>query len=412
MNVFPLDVIKKTILESQRLSGLEKHHTESPTETILRVMERIRALQIDTLQMVRRSHYVALWSRIDNYSTEILDELCYGKNKKFIEYWYHAACIIPISEFTYRKPHMKIHEQMKSKRWNEWGSLESNRALAENVFNIIQNEGPQKTSNFNNSDKKRGPWWDWKPQKRALEYLYDSGKVVISDRVNFQKVYDETEKHIPKNVISKPVSMEESILHDLEKSLIATGICSHQQVADYTHMKRNTARPHVIKLIDQGLAVEIRGINSSGHQQEFLIHKSNLELLQKISEGEHLAQRTTLLSPFDSLFWARGRDVSLFGFNQVLECYKPKHMRKWGYFSLPILHNGNLVGRLDPKLDRVSKTMFIRSIHLEKKVNPTERLIKDTANALKRFLEFHEVKNIAFDKIGNQPFNKKLEGEF
>ena len=116
MNVFPLDVIKKTILESQRLSGLEKHHTESPTETILQVMERIRALQIDTLQMVRRSHYVALWSRIDNYSTEILDELCYGKNKKFIEYWYHAACIIPISEFTYRKPHMKIHEQMKSRR--------------------------------------------------------------------------------------------------------------------------------------------------------------------------------------------------------------------------------------------------------------------------------------------------------
>ena len=87
-------------------------------------------------------------------------------------------------------------------------------------------------------------------------------------------------------------------------------------------------------------------------------------------------------------------------------------MRKWGYFSLPILHNGNLVGRLDPKLDRVSKTMFIRSIHLEEKVNPTERLIKDTANALKRFLEFHEVKNIAFDKIGNQSFNKKLEGEF
>ena len=177
-------------------------------------------------------------------------------------------------------------------------------------------------------------------------------------------------------------------------------------------MKRNTAKPHLIKLVEQGLAVEITGINSSGHQQKFLIHKNNLELLHRISEGGHLAQRTTLLSPFDSLFWARGRDVAIFGFDQVLECYKPKNMRKWGYFSLPILHNGNLVGRLDPKLDRVSKTLFIRSLHLEEKVNPTERLVKDTANALKRFLEFHEVKNIAFDKIGNQNFNKKLEGEF
>ena len=84
MNVFPLDVIKRTILESQRLSGFEKHRTKSPTETILRVIDRIRALQIDTLQMVHRSHYLALWSRIDNYSTDLLDELCYGKNKKFL----------------------------------------------------------------------------------------------------------------------------------------------------------------------------------------------------------------------------------------------------------------------------------------------------------------------------------------
>jgi uncharacterized protein YcaQ len=150
-------------------------------------------------------------------------------------------------------------------------------------------------------------------------------------------------------------------------------------------------------------------MTASGQEEKFLIHKNNLELLQKVSEGGHAAQRTTLLSPFDSLFWAKGRDSTLFNFNQVLECYKPKKLRKWGYFCMPILDNGSLIGRLDPKLDRVSNTMYIKSLYLESGVRATERLVTNMSVALRDFLEFHGAKNIVFGKTGSQSFITQLE---
>ena len=288
-------------------------------------------------------------------------------------------------------------------------SMDGNLPLVEEIMSTLRNKGPQKTSNFSNAGQERGGWWDWKPHKRALEYLYDSGRTIIVDRINFQRVYGLTGNYLSEDILDKTCSMKDSIMHDLEMSLLATGVCRHQQVADYTHMKRGVANKYVKELVTSGVAKEISARNFKNEEVKLLIHKDKLNLLESYHDGQNMPTRTTFLTPFDSLFWAKGRDLELFNFRQILECYKPSSIRKWGYFCLPILHRGNLIGRFDPRLDRPSKTMHINALHLESEVDLDHILINDVSAAMRNFLIFHEAANISFKKIGHAEFIKQLE---
>tara|TARA_B100000586_G_scaffold269329_1_gene247909 strand:- start:21 stop:983 length:963 start_codon:yes stop_codon:yes gene_type:complete len=317
--------------------------------------------------------------------------------------------MIPIREFPYRLPTMLMHRKKDSRRWRSWHSDEKNLGVLREVRNRLNSQGPQKASNFDDHKEHRGSWWDWKPAKRALEYLYDSGQVVITNRLKFQRVYGITEDYIPEDLIKSTVTMDDAISHDLEMSLLATGICTPQQVADYTHMKRGVARPYVRNLMETGVAQKIRSVNVKGEIIDLLIHRDNIETLEQIAAGEFMPSRTTFLSPFDSLFWAKGRDKEFFDFAQVLECYKPAENRVWGYFCLPVLHNGKLVGRFDPKLDRTSGILRIHSFHLESGIKPSESLISDIAIAMRNFLKFHGASEISFGLLGNNELMKKLE---
>ncbi len=409
MPQYSAKIVRAMILRSQCLSDPTNGTNTPDGNSILRIIERVRAIQIDTLQRVRRSQYIALWSRLGDYQPELLDNLCYGDDRRLFEYWYHAACIIPIKEFPYRLPTMLMHRKKESKRWRSWHSDEKNVEVLQEVKDRLTSQGPQKASNFDDHREHRGSWWDWKPAKRALEYLYDSGQVVIKDRLKFQRVYGITENHIPRELIKSTITMDQALTHDLELSLLATGICTPQQVADYTHMKRGVARPYIRNLMERGVAHKVRAVNVKGETIDLLIHRDNIETLEQIAAGELSRSRTTFLTPFDSLFWAKGRDKEFFDFTQVLECYKPVESRVWGYFCLPVLNNGNLVGRFDPKLDRKSGILQIHSFHLESGVKPSERLVSDIAIAMRDFLKFHGASGISFGLLGNNELMKKLE---
>ena len=161
--------------------------------------------------------------------------------------------------------------------------------------------------------------------------------------------------------------------------------------------------------MERGLAHKVRAVNVKGETIDLLIHRNNIETLEQIAAGEFKPSRTTFLTPFDSLFWAKGRDKEFFDFAQVLECYKPVESRVWGYFCLPVLHNGQLVGRFDPKLDRKSGILQIHSFHLESGIKPSERLVNDIAIAMRNFLKFHDASKISFGLLGNNELMKKLE---
>ena len=309
-------------------------------------------MQIDTLNLVRRSHYLVLWSRLGSYDTVDFDRLIYSPEQRLLfEGWQRIASIIPIKDYRYQMPHQDRLKKDPSEGYTRWFDQEG-MPLMDMVYQRIRQEGALRAADFEYDGPKRGSWWDWKPAKTALEYLYAFGELMISKRVNFQRVYDLTERVLPEWVDVTPPSMLERDRYWLEQAALALGIARPMQVIGYSYYKKGGLKPILQGLVDEGVLVEVQAEQVDGTSQAMLVHRDKLGTLEQIAGGGIQAQRTTFLSPFDNLFWATGRDEQLWGFRQRLEAYLPAAKRTWGYFCLPILHRDRLVGRFDPKLER------------------------------------------------------------
>jgi uncharacterized protein YcaQ len=411
--IYPLPALRALALHTQ---GLSAPHGQTPAPApgaIYDVIERLGCLQIDTLQMVARSHYLVLWSRLGSYDPADLDRLIYRDGeRRLFEYWGHAASIIPLADYRYRLPHMRLFAENASRWWKRWLDEPGSDQVIEHVLARIRADGRLRAADFKHDGAQRGSWWDWKPAKRALEYLFRRGDLMIADRVNFQRVYDLRERVLPDWVDASAASKAESDRHHVEGALRALGVCRPLQAAEYAYLKRGTARPIVEGLIGEGVAVEVAGELAGGEVETLAVHRDNLPLLEQAADGALPARRTTFLSPFDSLFWARGRDEDLWGFRQVLEAYKPEKDRIWGYFCLPILHHDRLVGRFDPKLERKTGTLRLKALYLEPGVEPDEALIADVAGALGDFMAFHRAADLVIERSDPADFGERLLAVF
>jgi hypothetical protein len=276
------------------------------------------------------------------------------------------------------------------------------------VLERIRQEGALKGADFEYHGPKRGSWWDWKPAKTALEFRYAYGDLMITSRANFQRVYDLTERVLPAWVDTKEPTLDERNRHWIEQGVRASGVCQPAQAGDYCWMKRGNIKPYVEALIREGTFVQIEADLTTQKQATLIIHKDNLPLLEQCADRAILPERTTFLSPFDNLFWVRGRDEQLWGFRNVLEAYKPAPKRTWGYFCLPILHGERLVGRFDPKLERQNNTLRLKSLYLEEGVEPDEELVLSSAAAMRDFLAFHKANDLVIDRSQPAVFGDKL----
>jgi uncharacterized protein YcaQ len=220
-------------------------------------------------------------------------------------------------------------------------------------------------------------------------------------------VYDVKERVLPEWVDTTPVSPDEGRRVCLEQAAKALGIFEPRHLTLYAYMRATPASQLVRALIQDGTLVKVQG-ESTGGVRTWMVHRDNLPLLQRAVEGEIQAQRTTFLSPFDSIFWAWNRDQRLWGFNQVLECYKPASQRVYGYFCFPILHKDRLIGRFDPKLDRKTGVMHLNALYLEPSIEPDEELVSHVAKALHEFLAWHEAKDLEIEKSFPAEFSEKL----
>ena len=415
MEPYSLEVLRSLALHCQ---GLDRHeHAGVPpdSQAISDAVKRVGWVQIDTLQMVQRSQYLAMWSRLGNYDTSEFDKLVFGdgstsesNERQMFEYWMHAACIIPLSEYRYRLPVMKDHQDGSVGWRRKWAEQPENMKLVKEVLGFVEKNGAKRSADFENSEKRRGPWWDWKPAKRALEHLYNSGELAIANRLKFQRVYDVPKRVIPSWVDTSIPDRREAGSHLLEVSMRALGVCTPAQVGDYFHMKRTESKPLIEVLIEEGTFVRIKGLVLGDKETDLVVHRDNLGALQRAAEGDLKPKLTTFLSPFDSLFWAKERDRQFWGFRQTLEAYKPEPIREWGYFCLPILHKGRLVGRFDPKLERKEKTLRLKKLYLEPGIKPEEELVVEVAEAMRDFLAFHEAKTLVIEKSKPADFARKL----
>ena len=408
MTSYPLSAVRTLALYSQGLTT-PNHRESAPTlSAIIKIVEQLGCVQIDTLNLVQRSHYLVLWSRLGSYNPMDFDSLIYSpKQLSLFEGWQRVASIIPLKDYRYQLPRMQRMRQNHSEGFLKWFDQEGHD-LMDMVLERIHTEGALRAADFEYHGPRRGSWWDWKPAKTALEYLFAFGDLMIANRINFQRVYDLTERVLPVWVDTTAPTMEQRDRYWLEQAALTLGICQPNQLIGYNYFQRGPVRPVLEALIKEGVLVFVDVTLEDGKPQSLLIHRDNLELLQQAAEESIKAERTTFLSPFDNVFWAPGRDEQLWGFRQRLEAYTPGPQRVWGYFCLPILHHDRFVGRFDPKMERKTGILRIKAIYLEQGVKPDEELVNEVAHAMRDFMAFHKAKELVIEKSQPVEFGTRI----
>jgi uncharacterized protein YcaQ len=335
-------------------------------------------VQLDTLAVVARAHHHTLRTRNTLYSEQHLNTLL--SEGKIFEYWSHAASYLPMEDFRFSLPRKSLHLSGHS----HWFS--KNKKLMKYVLDRIRAEGPLQSKDFE-TDRKRGSWFDWKPAKIALEQLFMEGSLMVRSRNGFQKVYDLTERIVPADADHTKPTNDEYAEYLVRFNLRALGIAT---VKDFTHLRRNmlaAVTKAVKRMVKSG---EISEVQIEGLKETWFAFPATLRQKQVPQKG------TFILSPFDNLVIRRERLVKLFGWEYNLECYLPEHKRRFGYFCLPVLHNGSFVGMFDPKADRATKKFHVRKLHLLAK--PDDAFRAAFAGSLEEFAAFNGCSTIVFDR--------------
>ncbi|RNF32671.1 hypothetical protein NM04_00785 [Massilia aurea] len=387
-------------LAAQGLAGPRRRACK---DDVLAAIRRMRMLQIDTISVVARSPYLVLWSRLGDYDPAWLDELL--AEGRLFEYWAHEACFLPIEDYGLYRHRMLDPEAMGWKYSARWM-----RERADEVAQLVEHiraSGPVRAADFARQDGKSGGWWEWKPEKRSLEVLFTAGALMIARRHNFQRVYDLAERVHPSWHDDRMPALDAVQREFALRTVHALGLARAAWIPDY----HRTRRPHVdpAQLVDEGLLVRAR---VEGWREPVYIHPEQLALAHQAADGKLVSRLNTLLSPFDPVVWDRRRALELFGFDYRLECYTPAPKRRYGYFTLPILRRGALVGRIDAKAHRKQGVFELRSVALEPGLRLSASLARDVAGAVSRCAAWHGCPRIAV--VGSDPaaFGNMLEEYF
>lgn len=406
---YPLAAVRSLALHTQGLDQPNGSGLKPGLAEILEVLQRIRAVQLDTLQMVQRSHNLVIWSRLGAFNPVDFERLVYDpKERRLYEGWLHAACILMLDDYRYDLTR-KLGDLQRQRPWYiKWISNPENVALMQAILERVRQEGGLRAADFEHDGHRRGAWWDWKPAKIALELHYMFGNFMISRRDNFQRVYNLTERVLPDWVERREPEPGELERYWVETGVRSLGICRPDQVATYTFHRLTPTRQAVKELLASGRILKVPVELLDGETHELLVHRDNLPLLEQAADGGLPAQRTTFLSFFDNLFWARGRDEEVWGFRNMLEAYVPAPKRIYGYYCMPILHKDRLVGRFDPKLERKTGTLRILALYLEPGVEPDEQLARDIAVAMRDFMAFHRAQDLMIERSQPMGFSDQI----
>ena len=338
-------------------------------------LEHLGYIQIDTLSVVERAHHHTLWSRIPDYRPEYLHQLV--RQRDAFEYWFHAASYLPMRDYRFALPNMAAIKRGESRHY-----ANADTRYMRHVYDRIRIDGPLKARDFQSTTKRKGQWWDWKPSKLALEKLFMQGDLMITGRDGMEKVYDLTERVLPDTINTTEPSLAEFCEYLLECSLNAHGFTTVKQLL---HLRsgndlRKTMGAVLQQKVEQGSVTEhnVDGMPTLYARQATLEKKIKLP-----------ASNIRLLSPFDNAIIHRDRVEQLFGFNYRLECYTPKQQRQFGYFCLPILYKGNLVGRVDCKAHRKNRQLELIHLHIDSKLTNIGSFIPHFVKLVHRFAVFN-----------------------
>ncbi|EPR0107493.1 crosslink repair DNA glycosylase YcaQ [Escherichia coli] len=370
---------------------LNKPRRQASLEDIPATISRMSLLQIDTINIVARSPYLVLFSRLGNYPAQWLDEsLARGE---LMEYWAHEACFMPRSDFRLIRHRMLAPEKMGWKYKDAW--MQEHEAEIAQLIQHIHDKGPVRSADFEHPRKGASGWWEWKPHKRHLEGLFTAGKVMVIERRNFQRVYDLTHRVMPDWDDERDlVSQTEAEIIMLDNSARSLGIFREQWLADYYRLKRPALAAWREARAEQQQIIAVH-VEKLGN---LWLHADLLPLFERALAGKLTATHSAVLSPFDPVVWDRKRAEQLFDFSYRLECYTPAPKRQYGYFVLPLLHRGQLVGRMDAKMHRQTGILEVISLWLQEGIKPTTMLQKGLRQAITDFASWQQATRVTLGR--------------
>jgi uncharacterized protein YcaQ len=352
-------------------------------------------LQIDTINVVARSPYMVLFSRLGAYRSEWLEEAL--TEGAIAECWAHEACFVPAAQYRY-------HRDYRAGRAGHWAHKMAERTHAEARTDMdallarIRDEGPLRAADFERDSPGTKGWWGWKPEKRWLEAWFALGRLMVARRERFQRVYDLAERVTAGWPEPPPAgTLDEAAIrkHFILESVRALGIAKARWIADYFRLRPRVTDAELEPLVASGSLVQV---SVDDWDEPAYVHHDHAVLLDDAARNGLRATRTTLLSPFDPVVWDRARALDLFGFEYTIECYTPAAKRKFGYYVLPVLHRGRLVGRLDAKAHRQAGLFQVLGIWLEEGVVVTPALVQGIAGAIGECAAWHGTPRIAVER--------------
>lgn len=395
---------RRLALHAQLLDG--RTSLAKSKEGVVQAIEHLGYVQIDTISVIERAHHHTLWTRVPGYKPEYLHQ-AQAIERTVFEYWGHAASYLPMKDYRFYIPMMRSF--LNPTTWYR-GWAEKYGSHLGPVLQRIREEGPKAARDFENpiglSPQGKGLWWDWKPAKAALEILFWRGELMITERKGFARIYDLTERVLPVGIDTRMPDADELGRFIVRRAVSALGVASEKDIREYIRIGDKNMVANAIK--EMFTAEEIVHLSVEGHAGVFYALP---EMLGEVGRFRARPSRVRLLNPFDNLVISRSRLKQRFDFDYTLECYVPKDKRRHGYFVLPILFGGNIVGRLDPKAERKTKTFFLRQLVIEPGFEDAVGLIPELGRALGDLARFNGCKKVVLENVQPKKFSAPLKKE-
>lgn len=351
---------RRIALAAQGLSG---SRPEGPLgrAQLLKALGRLGVVQIDSVNVVSRTHYLPFFSRLGAYPRELLDQAAWGRPRRVLEYWAHEASLLPVDAW----PLMRWRMQDARSGVGTWKHvarfLKERRDLVDRALGEIRERGPMSAGELEIGEKGEGGWWGWSEAKRAVECLFWTGELTTATRRGtFERVYGLPEKVLPPAVLDAPaLSRAEAHRQLIRIAAGALGVATEGDLRDYFRMPVEGFKARLGELVEDGklLPVTVKGWRNGAY-------------LDPTARRPRRAMGQALLSPFDNLIWFRDRTERLFGVRVRLEIYTPAHKREHGYYVLPFLEGDQITARVDLKADRKAGALLVQAAHAEPRATP------------------------------------------
>jgi hypothetical protein len=350
-----------------------------------RVVERVGVIQLDSVNVVARAHFLPFFARLGAYPMNLANRIGWGTGE-MVEYWAHEAALIPVEDWPLFR-----HRMQRNFHWpsmDRW--MMDNPKVIDEVLREVTKRGPLRPGDLeNHSNASRGPWWDWSDAKLALEALFFTGRLTVAERVNFIRHYDLSERVLPAEIVAAEVDEESARRQLLKQAVRHHGIGTVADIADYYRMKNQSAASPLATLAEDGEVEEVEVAGWKGP-----VYMDPGARMPRSVDG------LSVLCPFDPLIWFRPRTERLFDFHYRIEIYTPPPKRVFGYYVFPILLDGELVGRVDLKADRQAGLLRVRGSYVEDGQDPT-RVATPLASELKTMAAWLTLDDVAVERKGN-----------